>query len=52
MSEQQPEPPDLTPQPNQIIAKPATVEACQDDYADAAAVCLRMAQQDAVRRRA
>jgi hypothetical protein len=46
MSEQQPKP-DYTPQPNQILAQPATVQACQHDYAQAAAVRDVMAQQEA-----
>lgn len=32
MSEQQPEP-DRTPRPSPIITEPATVQACQQDYA-------------------
>lgn len=31
MSEQQPEQPTLTPQPNRILAEPATVETCTGD---------------------
>jgi hypothetical protein len=45
MSEPQPEP-DLTPQPNPILAEPATVEACAQDYADGADVRDVMAQQE------
>ncbi len=48
MSEQQPKP-DLTPQPNPILAQPATVQACRADYEDAADVRAVMAQQDARR---
>lgn len=46
MSEQQPKT-DLTPQPNQILAQPATVQACRADYDDASDVRAVMAQQDA-----
>lgn len=46
MSEQQPEP-DLTPQPSRVATEPATVDACPQDYADAADVRRTMAQQDA-----
>lgn len=45
MSEQQPKP-DYTPQPNQILAQPATVQACQQDYAQAAEVRQVMTQQE------
>lgn len=38
---------DLTPQPNQILAEPATVEACAADYANGADVRDVMAQQEA-----
>ncbi|NEY33069.1 hypothetical protein GTU99_12860 [Streptomyces sp. PRKS01-65] len=47
MSEQQPEQPDRTPQqPNQIAAEPATVEACQQDYAQAADIRRRLGWKD------
>lgn len=39
--------PDLTPQPNQILAAPATVQACQQDYAAGADVRQTMADQEA-----
>ncbi|GGW15781.1 hypothetical protein GCM10018980_51590 [Streptomyces capoamus] len=45
MTEQQPEP-DRTPQPNPIIAEPATPTACQRDYADAADVRERLGWKD------
>ena len=38
--------PSLTPQPNQILAEPATVQACAADYADGADVRDVMAQQE------
>lgn len=50
MSEPQPKP-DYTPRPNPILAEPATVQACQQDYADAADVRQTMARQDARARR-
>ncbi|MGW5616248.1 hypothetical protein [Streptomyces sp. NPDC003877] len=37
---------DLTPQPNRILAEPATVAACQRDYEAAGDVRQTMAQQD------
>lgn len=43
----QPTPASLAPQPNRIVAEPATVQACQQDYAQAAAVRDVMAQQEA-----
>lgn len=46
MSEQQPDQPTLTPQPNRILAEEADVAACRRDYDAAADV---MAQQDARR---
>lgn len=46
MSEQQPEQRDLTPQPNPILAEPATPALCQQDYADGADVRDVMAQQE------
>jgi hypothetical protein len=42
----QPSPADLTPQPNQILAEPATVQACAEDYADGADVREVLAQQE------
>ncbi|WP_329336133.1 hypothetical protein OG252_13215 [Streptomyces sp. NBC_01352] len=47
MSEQQPDQPTLTPQPNRILAEPATVENCARDFAAGADVRQTMAQQDA-----
>jgi hypothetical protein len=41
---------DLTPQPNQILAEPSTVEACAADYAAAEDVRQTMAQQEARQR--
>ncbi|MDN3244134.1 hypothetical protein [Streptomyces sp. ZSW22] len=41
MSEQ-PEEPDLTPQPNRILAEPATPATCQQDYAQAADIRARL----------
>jgi hypothetical protein len=46
----QPTPASLAPQPNQILAQPATVQACQQDYAQAADVRQVMAQQEARQR--
>ena len=46
MNEQQPEP-DLTPRANQIMAEPATVQACQQDYDAAADVRQTLAAQEA-----
>lgn len=43
---QQPSPA-LTPQPNQILAVPATIENCRADYQAGADVRQTMAQQDA-----
>jgi hypothetical protein len=43
---QQPSPA-LTPQPNQILAEPATVENCRADWDAGADVRQTMAQQDA-----
>lgn len=43
---QQPSPA-LTPQPNRILAEPATLAACARDYAAGADVRQTMAQQDA-----
>jgi hypothetical protein len=43
--------PDLTPQPNQILAEPATPELCAQDYADGADIRQTMAQQEAQVRR-
>lgn len=38
---------DLTPQPNQILAVPATIENCRADWDAGADVRQTMAQQDA-----
>ncbi|MFE7236111.1 hypothetical protein ACFVAF_36965 [Streptomyces sp. NPDC057596] len=38
------------PQPNRILAEPATVEACQQDYADGADVRETLAAQEARQR--
>ncbi|MFH8792217.1 hypothetical protein [Streptomyces sp. NPDC017941] len=47
MSEQQPEQePDRTPQPSQILAEPATVDACRADYQAAGAIRIRMTRQE------
>lgn len=46
MTAQQPEP-DRTPRPNPILAQPATVQACQQDYAAAADVRQTLAAQEA-----
>lgn len=47
----QPEPtPTLTPQPNRIMAEPATVELAQQDYAQAADVRQTLAAQEARQR--
>ncbi|MEU9670374.1 hypothetical protein AB0E25_33335 [Streptomyces bobili] len=35
------------PRPNQILAQPATVAACQQDYADAVDVRQTLAAQEA-----
>jgi hypothetical protein len=43
---QQPSPA-LTPQPNRILAEPATVELCNADWDAGADVRQTMAQQDA-----
>lgn len=48
MSEQQPER-DLTPQPNPILAEPATPETCARDFAAGADVRQAMARQEARR---
>ena len=50
-TDQQPEQPSLTPQPNQILAEPATVDACLADYQAGTDVRQTMAQQDAKARR-
>lgn len=50
MSEQQTSPADMAKQPNQILAQPATVQACQQDYANAADVRQAMTQQEARQR--
>lgn len=46
MSEQPTEQPDLTPQPSQILAEPATPTACQQDYAAAGDVRERLGWKD------
>jgi hypothetical protein len=46
-TQQPPDQPTRTPQPNRILAEPATVQACTRDYADAADVRQTMAQQQA-----
>ena len=38
---------DLTPQPSRIMAEPATVQSCQQDYADSADVRSRLGWKDA-----
>jgi hypothetical protein len=46
-----PEQPSPTaPRPNRILAEPATVEACQQDYAGAADVRQTLAAQEARQR--
>jgi len=50
MSEQQPEQPDRTPRPSQILAEPATVQACNADYAQAVEVRQTLAAQEARQR--
>jgi hypothetical protein len=45
-----PQPTPAPPQPNQILAEPATVAACQQDYANGADVREVMAQQEARQR--
>lgn len=49
MTEQQPEP-DRTPQPNQILAQPATIQACRADYQAAADIRATLAAQEARQR--
>lgn len=46
-TDQAPDQPSLTPQPNRIMSEPATPEACQQDYADAADVRSRLGWKDA-----
>lgn len=46
MSEPQPEQPDYTPQPNQILATPDTVDSCRQEYADGADVRARLGWKD------
>jgi hypothetical protein len=48
--EPEPTPAPLAPRPNQILATPDTVEACQQEYAAGADVRQTMAQQEARRR--
>ncbi|GHI91297.1 hypothetical protein [Streptomyces olivaceus] len=52
-TDQEPEQPTPVqqPQPNSIIREPATVEACQADYAAGAEIRREMARQEARRRR-
>ncbi|CAM5250276.1 hypothetical protein SGLAM104S_01612 [Streptomyces glaucescens] len=50
MSKQQPERP-LAPRPNQILAQPATVQACQRDYANADDIRRRLGWHDQGERR-
>lgn len=50
MTEQQPEP-DHTPQPNRILAEPATPATCAADYEAAADVRQTLAAQEARTRR-
>ncbi|WP_225811308.1 hypothetical protein [Streptomyces spinosus] len=47
--EQQPEP-DRTPRANAILAEPATVDACNREYAEAADVRQTLAAQEARQR--
>jgi hypothetical protein len=50
-TDQQPKQPSLAQlQPNGILSQPATVQACQQDYAAAADVRRTMARQEARRR--
>lgn len=46
----QPTPTSRAPQPNRIIAEPATVQACAADYAAAADVRQTLAAQEARQR--
>ncbi|WP_159027525.1 hypothetical protein [Streptomyces sp. NRRL S-1896] len=46
----QPPTPPLTPQPNRILAEPATIDACARDYAQAADVRQALAAQEARQR--
>ncbi|MEV7793400.1 hypothetical protein AB0O68_15615 [Streptomyces sp. NPDC087512] len=46
MSEQPEAEKDLTPQPNQVMAEPATVQACQADYAAGADIRERLGWKD------
>ena len=43
--------PTLTPQPNRVLAEPATVQACARDYQAAADVRQTIAAQEARTRR-
>jgi hypothetical protein len=43
----EPTPVSLAPQPNRILAEPATVQACAADYAAAADVRQTLAAQEA-----
>ncbi|MFJ8345072.1 hypothetical protein ACIQ9J_01585 [Streptomyces sp. NPDC094153] len=50
-NDQPPQPPSpQRPQPNRILNEPATVQACQQDYAAGADVRQTMAQQEARQR--
>jgi hypothetical protein len=44
--QQPPTPSTLAPQPNRILAEPATVELAQQDYAQAADIRDRLGWQD------
>jgi len=46
----QPQPTPAQPRPNPIFRQPATVEACQADYAAGADIRQEMARQEARRR--
>lgn len=50
-TDQAPDQPSLTPQPNRILAQPATVQACTADYAAAADVRQTLAAQERKARR-
>jgi hypothetical protein len=49
-TDQAPDQPSLTPQPNPILAEPATVDACKQDYDAAADIRQTMTQQEARQR--
>ena len=46
-TDQAPDQPTLTPQPNRVLAEPATVAACARDYQAAADVRQTLAAQEA-----